>query len=323
MPILALIDLSIGAVDISFATITDYLSFQDLSEKENLILHESRMPRVLTALICGVALSIAGLLMQTLFRNPLAGPYILGISSGSALGVAIFIMGASFLGLTISMGIGVTLGALLGAFGILFILFLLSIKIKDIMTLLIVGILMGAIATAIIGILQFFAPAFQIKSFLLWTLGSLDAVGYADLKLIYVAVFVAVLATFLIVKPLNAILFGETYAKSIGVNILQIRLIIILITAVLTAFITAYCGPIGFIGIVVPHLSRLLFKTNKHEIIIPSSILMGSCLLLFTDAISNGLIQNVVLPINSITALMGIPIIIWIILSKQKISSAF
>ena len=147
--------------------------------------------------------------------------------------------------------------------------------------------------------------------------------GYADLKFLYIAVSFAVLGSFLIVKPLNAALFGENYARSLGVNILQLRLIIIMITAVSTAFVTAYCGPIGFIGIVVPHLARMLFKTNKHEVIIPSSILIGICILLFADAISNGLIQNVVLPINSITALLGIPIIIWIILSKQKISSAF
>ena len=323
MPLLFMVDLLVGSADISLNEIWLILNGDSVNEANSIILLEARLPKAIIAVLAGIALSISGLLMQNLFQNPLAGPYILGISSGAGLGVAVLIMGATFLGFSIDVSWSITLAAMLGSILVLLVLFLLSTRIKDIMTLLILGVMIGAIATALIGILQFFSTEIQLKSFMLWTLGSLENVTNDELPLIVIVVSVATVLVFISSKSMNALLLGEEYAKSIGVSIVRNRLLIILSSGCLAGVITAYCGPIGFIGIVVPHLCRLWFQTTDHLKLIPAVMLMGASVLLLSDVVSTLPLEHVKLPINSITALLGIPIILWIILNRRTISSGF
>ena len=321
-----LLDLFLGSVKIPFKNIISII-LGGIPEKESwsIIILESRLPKAIAAILCGAALSVSGLQMQTLFRNPLAGPYILGISSGAGLGVAIFIMGLSFLGvstssLVISANSGVIIASILGSFGVLAILLSIINRLKDIMTVLILGIMIGSVITAIIGIIQYFSQDTQLKSFIMWTMGDLSSITNNQLILLAPVVIVGLGLSFVVSKNLNAYLLGEEYATSLGVNIKQSRIIIILITSILTGSITAYCGPIGFIGIVIPHLARITSNSSDHKILIPLSILLGINVLLIADIISQlpGLEQS--LPINSITSLIGIPFIIWIILKNKKIT---
>lgn len=321
--LLFILDLLTGAVELSIGSLFDYLLGKPIDQRDFLIIHYSRFPKAFTALICGAALSVAGLQMQTLFRNPLAGPYILGISSGAGLGVAILLMGAGFFGISALYSWSLAAAAFGGAFVILLILLLLSFRIKDVMTLLIIGIMIGAVATAMIGILQYFSNDFQLKSFVIWSLGSLDSLSYDKLFLMMGVVLLACLMAFLNSKSLNSLLMGERYAKSIGVDINRIRFYSILSTGLLAGTVTAYCGPIGFIGVVVPHLSRMIFQTTDHSWLIPICMISGGIILLVADILSHWLVEQTALPINSITALLGIPIIIWILLSKKRISNSF
>lgn len=321
------LDLFLGSVQIPFEQIFSIL-IGETAEKESwrVIIIQSRLPKAIAAILCGSALSVSGLQMQTLFRNPLAGPYILGISSGAGLGVAIFIMGLSFLGfsvasITLSANSGIIISSILGSFGVLAILLSIISRLKDIMTVLILGIMIGSVITAIIGIIQYFSQDAQLKSFIMWTMGDLSSVTNSQLTLLAPIIIVGLALSFVVSKNLNAYLLGEAYATSLGVNIKRSRIIIILITSILTGSITAYCGPIGFVGIVIPHLARMISNTSDHKILIPLSILLGINVLLIADIISQlpGLDQS--LPINSITSLIGIPFIIWIILKNKKIKN--
>lgn len=323
LPILFVLDVLIGTVDIPLSEFIQALQGVEISKSHDIIIFDSRVPKALTAIVCGASLAVAGLLMQTLFRNPLAGPYILGVSSGAGLGVAIFVMGAGVLGISIGTTVGLPLASMMGSLGILLILFLVSLKVKDIMTLLILGIMIGSIATALIGIIQYFTSDAQLKSFLIWTLGSLEGVSFNHLKIMGVILMLSSGLAFGMIKSLNAILLGEQYAKSLGISLLRSRFLIIVIAGVLAGMVTAYCGPIGFIGIIIPHLCRLLFQTANHKILIPSSMLLGASVLLLSDIISHLPSAGISLPINSITSIIGIPIIIWIIFNKRSISSSF
>lgn len=323
LPFLFGMDILFGNVDIPFSSVIAAITGGTTEETHQIIILQSRLPKAITALLCGSSLAISGLLMQTLFRNPLAGPYILGISSGSGLGVAILIMGSGLLGLNYVNNFSISVAAILGAISILFILFIVSTKVNDVMTLLILGVMIGAIATAIIGIIQYFTSDYQLKSFLIWSLGSLSGISMDKIGWIAVFLFIGMLTAFLFSKNLNALSMGEEYAKTIGFSVTFSRLLIILVSGWLAGIITAYCGPIGFIGIVVPHIARLLFKSSNHFILIPGSILIGMIMLLFSDIMSNIYGEGISLPINSIAAILGIPIIIWIIFSKRKISSGF
>ena len=319
------LDLFLGSVKIPLNNIL-FILMGDASEKETwkIIILNARLPKAIAAILCGAALSVCGLQMQTLFRNPLAGPYILGISSGAGLGVAIFIMGLSFIGIS-NVGFptnsGLIISSILGSLGVLAILLSIINRLKDIMTVLILGIMIGSVITAIIGIIQYFSQDAQLKSFIMWTMGDLSAVTRSELTLLTPVVIIGVVLSFLTSKNLNAYLLGESYAKSLGVNIKRSQFFIILVTSILTGSITAYCGPIGFIGIVIPHLARMISNSSDHRILIPLSILLGINILLIADIISQlpGLEQN--LPINSITSLIGIPFIIWIILKNKKIKN--
>jgi len=294
------------------------------NETWNTIIIQSRLPRALGAAIAGAALSVSGLLMQVLFRNPLAGPYILGISSGAGLGVALVTLGTASIGISfVPSGFSLIASASVGALLIFSIIFFLSLKVKDIMTLLIAGVLIGSIANALVSIIQVHASAVSIKTFVLWTMASLDQLNLSDIKILYLICIASIVGSLLISKSLNALLMGEKYARSVGININLNRIFIILLSGILAASVTAFCGPIGFIGIMVPHIVRIIFKTSKHHLLILYSALTGSCVLLLSDLIAHFAVTSYLLPLNAVTALIGIPIILWLMLGKKNISSSF
>jgi iron complex transport system permease protein len=321
--LLVVADVLIGSVSIPLEDFMNWLKGEENSEVFNFIVLQSRIPKALTALLCGASLSLAGLLMQTLFRNPLAGPYLLGISSGAGLGVALLVMGAGVIGISLSSQLSFNAAAIGGSLAMMTILFVVSFKVKDIMTLLIFGVMMGSIATAIIGLIQFFTSAFQLKSFIIWTLGSLSAVSYGELAFLSVVLLSSSLFMIAQYKGLNAILIGEDFAKMLGINILSIRLSIIIVTGILAGLITAFCGPIGFVGIIIPHLARLVLKSNDHLLLIPVCLLLGANVLLLSDILAHLPADGTSLPINSITSIIGIPIILWIIFGNKNLSQTF
>ncbi|MFB1023016.1 MAG: iron ABC transporter permease [Vicingaceae bacterium] len=321
--LLAVADVLIGSVSIPLEDFMNLLKGEENSEVFNFIVLQSRIPKALTAVLCGASLSLAGLLMQTLFRNPLAGPYLLGISSGAGLGVALLVMGAGVIGISLSSQLSFNAAAIGGSLAMMTILFVVSFKVKDIMTLLIFGVMMGSIATAIIGLIQFFTSAFQLKSFIVWTLGSLSAVSYGELAFLSVVLVSSSLFMIAQYKGLNAILIGEDFAKMLGIKILSIRLSIIIVTGILAGLITAFCGPIGFVGIIIPHLARLVLKSNDHLLLIPVCLLLGANVLLLSDILAHLPADGTSLPINSITSIIGIPIILWIIFGNKNLSQTF
>ena len=321
--LLAVADVLIGSVSIPLEDFMNLLKGEENSEVFNFIVLQSRIPKALTAVLCGASLSLAGLLMQTLFRNPLAGPYLLGISSGAGLGVALLVMGAGVIGISLSSQLSFNAAAIGGSLAMMTLLFVVSFKVKDIMTLLIFGVMMGSIATAIIGLIQFFTSAFQLKSFIVWTLGSLSAVSYGELAFLSVVLVSSSLFMIAQYKGLNAILIGEDFAKMLGIKILSIRLSIIIVTGILAGLITAFCGPIGFVGIIIPHLARLVLKSNDHLLLIPVCLLLGANVLLLSDILAHLPADGTSLPINSITSIIGIPIILWIIFGNKNLSQTF
>lgn len=325
--VLFLLDLFLGSVQIPFQSIINILTNSG-TEKESwqIIVLNSRLPKALAAILCGSALSVSGLQMQTLFRNPLAGPYILGISSGAGLGVAIFIMGLSVLGISVSSlhffgSYGLIVFSFLGSLLVLLLLLASIYRIKDMMTVLILGIMLGSIITSFIAIIQYFSYDSQLKSFVMWTMGDLSSINLNQILIITPILFLGLGWSYVISKQLNLYLLGEDYAKTIGLNVRRFQFNVVIITALLTGVVTAYCGPIGFIGIIVPHLARLLGKTSNHKILIPFSILIGVNVLLFADIVSVLPNSEMVLPINAISSFIGIPIIIWIIFKNKRITN--
>lgn len=324
VPVLFVADIMFGSVSISFQEIMGvFFGNEDVNEGHKIILLQSRLPKAITAVFCGAALSLSGLQMQALFRNPLAGPYILGISNGAGLGVAILVMAGSILGISINSSIGISFAAMLGAGMILLLIFLFSLKIKDIMTVLIVGIMLGSVTTAIIGIIQYVSTEVALKNFLIWSMGSLEGLDYDEIMILAGFFILGSLMMFSQIKNLNLLLLGETYAKSLGLNVKQSRIMIILSTSLLAGSVTAFCGPIGFIGIVVPHICRVIFKTANHFILFPASCLMGISILLLSDILSHLPGSDMILPINSITSIIGIPIILWMVIGRKSIAQAF
>jgi iron complex transport system permease protein len=287
------------------------------------ILTDFRIPRASTAVLAGLALSLAGLQMQTVFRNPLAGPYVLGISSGASLGVALLVMGAYVLfpGREFRFqGWGLIMAAWIGSGMIMLLLLLVSFRVRDIMTILILGILFGSITIAFVSILQYFTHEAQLKTFIVWTLGSLGNVTPEQLPLLAGCLGTGVFLSVFSLKILNAMLLGENYARSIGVNILAGRVLVFISTSILAGTVTAFCGPIGFIGIAVPHIGRLIWKTADHRLLVPAVMLVGAVILLVSDMISQLPGSDRLLPVNSVTALIGIPVVIWIVVRNQRFS---
>ena len=289
--------------------------FGELSGMEQNILHAIRLPKAITAILAGAALSVSGLIMQTLFRNPLAGPYTLGVSSGASLGVALLTMMAGVTGYGLQV-MGIPFAACIGATLVLLLVLAVSKKVTSNVSLLIVGMMFGSIAGALVSLMQNFANPDALKLFIVWTLGSLSSVGWDDMELLVPILMVGTLFVLLALKPLNGLMLGEDYARGLGINVGRTRLFIVLATGLLAGGVTAFCGPIAFIGVAVPHIARGVFRTSNHRVTIPASALIGACLLLVCDGLCSLAIYP--LPISTVSALFGAPVIIWIILKNRK-----
>ncbi|MGY6742215.1 MAG: iron chelate uptake ABC transporter family permease subunit [Cecembia sp.] len=316
------LNLSIGSVHIPFMEIVGGLAGKELSRMSwETILMEYRLPKALTAIFAGIGLSVSGLQMQTFFRNPLAGPYVLGISSGAGLGVAILLMASSAFGWTIYQGgLGVWSIIFAASSGAILVLLLMSLtawKVKDSMTLLIVGLMFGSAVSALISVLAYFSEAEQLKLFTIWSMGSLGGTSYSQLTGFFIALLIGIIPVLYKIKSYNAMLMGEVYAESMGINISRLRWAMIISTGILAGSATAFCGPIAFIGIAVPHMARLVFKTADHRVLLPGSALAGAIILLFCDAISQLPGSAQTLPINAVTSLIGAPMVIWLILRRN------
>ncbi len=319
---LILFDLSTGKIDIYFSDILRFLSFQDISnEGTHILIKEFRFPRVFVALLSGSALSISGLLMQTSFRNPLAGPYVLGISSGSSLGVAIVVLGSGFISsgaLNLASNISLLIAAGIGAAIVLFIILAVSLRVRDNISILIIGILIAGVVSSIVSILQYYANEVSVKSFVIWTMGNLNSVTHKDTMLIFPIILVTSIILFVLSKRHNLLLPGENFAKTMGVNTKTHRIIVYTCVSILTGTVTAFCGPIGFIGIAAPHVARWIFNTSNHFILIPGSALIGAIFLISGDIVSHMITQQGILPINAITAIIGAPFIIWVVVKNKR-----
>jgi len=291
--------------------------FGDLNPMEQQIVHAIRFPKALTAILAGAALSVSGLMMQTLFRNPLAGPYTLGISSGASLGVALLTMiGGVLSTFNFQLStIGLPFAAVVGATLVLLLVLAVSKRVTSNVSLLIVGLMFGSIAGALVSLLQNFANPDALKLFIVWTLGSLSSVGWSDMQMLVPVLLVGTLFTLLALKPLNGLLLGEDYARGLGIHVERTRLYIVLATGLLAGGVTAFCGPIAFIGVAVPHIARGIFGTSNHRITLPASALIGACLLLVCDLLCSLFIYP--LPVSTVSALFGAPVIIWIILKNR------
>ncbi len=316
-----------GTVSIPVGEIINILAGGESSRPDwEIIVRELRVPRAVTALAAGAGLSVSGLLMQTAFRNPLAGPYVLGISAGASLGVAIVVMGASIIPGYIITGGGdwpAVIAAWAGSGAVLVLILLVSFRVRDIMTILILGIMFGSATGALVSIMQYFSTEAMLKSFLIWTMGSLGGVTGQQLAIMVPAVAVGLIIAMAAVKILNTMLLGEDYARSMGLNITLARGVIFFSTSLLAGTITAFCGPIAFVGIAVPHLARMMFRNADHAVLMPATALTGASVMLASDIASRLPGMEGSLPINSVTALLGIPVVIWIVIRNQKLTGIF
>ncbi len=319
-----LLNISLGSVYISFQDILNVLFKPDYADTTSYqIIVEYRLPKSITAIITGAALSVSGLLLQTLFRNPMAGPSVLGISSGAGLGVALLILGSQLVGWPLLAESGasfpIIISAIIGAVLVLLLIIGISFRVKSSVTLLIIGLMLGALTTAIISILTYFSKATQLQQFMFWSFGSLGHLTYQELRILGSIVLVVLLSIIPFLKNLNALLLGENYARSMGVSVQRVKQIILLASGILIGVITAWTGPIAFIGLTVPHIARLLLKTSNHFILYPAIILIGSSFLLVCDSVSQLPFNEMVIPVNAITSLIGAPLVIWLILKKKNI----
>ena len=327
--LLTVLNISLGSVYIPFQKIILALTGQTLeNEGWQNIITQFRLPKAITAILVGSGLGISGLLMQTLFRNPLAGPFVLGISSGASLGVALAILAGMTFGIGLTqLGIGgswiLTISASLGAILVLSVVILVSLKVQDSMSLLIIGLMFGSATGAIVTVLQFFSKAESIQAYLIWTFGSLGGVTWQELNIFIPIVLLTLFSSFMLSKNLNALLLGDNYARSMGVNIISSRILIIVSTAILAGTITAFCGPIAFIGIAIPHITRLIFNTANHKVLFPMVVLCGAILMLVCDIIAQMPGKEYTLPINAVTSVFGAPLVIWLVIRRKNFGKTF
>lgn len=325
-----LLNIATGSVDIPLNNIVKILlgGEADKAIWETIVV-KFRLPKAFTAMLAGAGLSVAGLQMQTLFRNPLADPFVLGISSGASLGVALVVMSAGTVGATLIAELGLlgnfttAAAASLGALLVLVVVLFVARKVESSVTLLIVGLMFGYTTGAAVSLLMYFSITERIQAYINWTFGSFDGVTWEQMRVFAPLILLGMTLAYGQTKPLNALLLGEAYARSMGVNIQRTRLLIIVSTALLAGTITAFCGPIGFIGVAVPHLCRSLFSTSDHRTLIPATLMMGAGLALGADLIAQMPGSQVVLPLNAVMALLGAPIVTWVILRQRSLKMAF
>lgn len=292
------------------------------TESWNYIIWDYRIPKALTAILVGSGLALSGLLMQTLFRNPLAGPFVLGISSGASLGAALLIMGSTALASTFSFrfinDVSLAIASSTGSFLVLLVVMSVAARVKDTMALLIIGLMFGSITAAIVSVLSYFTSAEKLQQYIYWSFGSLGNLSWPQLGLLLGIVLLGIVLSILSIKSLNALLLGENYAQSLGVNMRKSRYLIIIATGILAGSITAFAGPIAFVGLAVPHLTRQIFDTTDHKILMPAVLVYGAILMLLCDTIAQLPTSASVLPINAITSIVGAPIVIWLLVRKRK-----
>lgn len=311
------LDLTVGAVAIPLTDVWKALTGGDCAPATAKIVLNIRLVKAIVALLAGAALTVSGLQMQTLFRNPLAGPYVLGISSGASLGVALFILGAPLLGLPSAFSaLGVAGAAWVGAAAVLVVIAIVGHRIKDIMVILILGMMFSSGVSAVVQILQYLSKEDSLKAFVIWTMGSLGDVTLPQLTILVPAVAAGLVLAVVTIKPLNLLLFGEEYAVTMGLNLRRSRTLLFFSTTLLAGTVTAFCGPIGFIGLAMPHVTRMLFADSDHRVLIPATMLTGASILLLCDIVS----KMLTLPINAITALLGIPIVVWVVLRNKSMT---
>jgi iron complex transport system permease protein len=320
-----LLNISFGQVAIPVKEVFKSL-FGGTAEKETweYIIMNFRLPKAITATLVGIGLSISGLLMQTLFRNPLAGPYVLGLSSGSSLGVAFVILGAGLLPAVFSQFLlssyGIILASCLGSLLVLLLILIVSQRLRDTMSILIVGLMFSSFTGAIVSVFSYFSTAEQLQKYTFWSMGSIGNLSWQNIILLAISVLVGLFLSLLTLKALDALLLGENYAKSMGLNIKKARYLIIFATSILAGSITAFAGPIAFVGLAVPHLSKLIFQTSNHRTLFFSTILIGAIIMLFCDTVSQMPGFDFTLPINAITSIIGAPVVIWLIVRKKRMT---
>ncbi len=318
-----LANLSLGSVAIPIKEVFTSLTGGEVSKSSwEFIIFDYRLPKAITAIITGAGLAVAGLLMQTLFRNPLAGPFVLGISSGASFGVALYILGGTALG--ISAGVlggkwGLIASASLGSFGVLLVVLAVASRIRDTMALLIIGLMVGSLTSAVVSILAYFSKAEELQRYVFWSFGSLGDLSWQGVSILLICFTVGIVIAILCLKSLNAFLLGDAYAKTLGIKHSRARLLIIIATSILAGSITAFAGPIAFVGLAVPHLIRQVIPTSNHIILLPSVILGGAILMLICDTIAQIPHSEYTLPINAITAIVGAPVVIWLLVRKKKL----
>ncbi len=324
------LSLSLGSVHIPLAGLFGVLTGEEVSSPAwAIIVHTIRLPKAITAVLAGAALSVSGLQMQTLFRNPLADPFVLGISAGASLGVAIVVLTVGSVGSVLIAGLGLmgdlslAVAAIMGAAAVLGCVLLVSRSVQSVMTLLILGLMFGYATGAFVSILIYFSVPEQIQSYILWTFGSFGSVTWRQMPVLICAISLGLLLAFLCIKPLNALLLGENYARSMGLNVKRIRLWVLISASVLAGATTAFCGPIAFLGLAVPHLCRSLLHTSDHRVLMPAVTCLGATLALLSDLIAHLPGSQFVLPLNAVTSLIGAPIVIWFILHRKNLGQAF
>lgn len=315
---LLIADLALGSTDIAIADVWATLTGGEVDEVARTIILKIRLTKAVVAVAAGAALSASGLAMQTLFRNPLAGPYVLGVSSGASLGVALFLLGAPLLdvaGGSMMQSVGLAGAAWIGSALILAMVLAVSRRIKDIMVILILGMMFSSAVDSVVQILQYLSNEAALKAFVVWTMGSLGDVTGEQLVVLLPVVVVGLVLSVAAIKPLNLLLLGENYARTMGLNVRRSRMMILSATVLLAGTITAFCGPIGFIGLAVPHVARMVFSSADHRTLMPASMLLGAVVMLVCDLVS----KQLGFPINTITALLGIPIVVLVVVRKKSL----
>lgn len=323
MVVLCCVNISLGSISISFNTIIDsfLVDSSDYSSKEYII-QNYRLPKAITAILVGSGLGVSGLLMQTLFKNPLAGPFVLGITSGASLGVALVILGSGIFGGFLATFLlskwSLVIAASIGSFLVLLLVLIVSSKVRDTMAILIIGLMFGSITSAIVSVLSYFSSAEQLQQYIFWGFGSLGDLDWTEVKIFSLIYTIGILFSIASIKGLNTLLLGQNYAKSLGLNIKKSRLIIIIATSLLAGTITAFAGPIAFIGLAIPHITRQVFNTSNHKILLPAVFLFGAIIMLICDSIAQLPNTDYLLPINAITSLIGAPVVVWLLVRQRR-----
>lgn len=319
-----LLNISLGSVGVPLKEVFQALIGAGSSKESwDFIIVQYRLPKALTAVLVGSGLGVAGLIMQTLFRNPLAGPFVLGLSSGASLGVAILLLGAGAFGGFLSAALvsewSLVIASALGSFLVLLAVLSVTLRVKDTMAILIIGLMFGSVTSAVVAVLSYFSNAEKLQQYVFWSFGSLGNQAWESVLILALCVILGLLVAFASVKSLNALLLGENYAKSLGIRMRRTTLLLILATSLLAGSITAFAGPIAFIGLAIPHIARQWIHSSNHRVLMPAVILMGAVVMLLCDSLAQLPLSEYTLPINAITSLVGAPVVIWLLVRKKKL----